>query len=325
MSKKTIILVAAAVVVIIGIFILVSRFQKTSQPASQITYSTNGADELSFNQNSGTLSRFNPDTNQFETVTRISEKQIIGYQFSNDNRSLLYTFDPYSSDQVIEAGVNVDAQTLKIKLLNDQTTAFTKENTFSAVWLNNTDLVYQDISSAGKSNLVVYSFGDAKEKKRIDLGSENEVKIAPLSDSKVVVWDYATDVSKTDSQIVDLNAGKREKLLTENGLEIKTVPGSKYLAYQTVSGEAVKTTVINWQTREKLYELNSSVRNLDWQKNDDVIYFVADGKLKEYNLVSKKELTLHDSVEMPIVSIKKFDKEILVKTEKEDIVEVLQS
>jgi hypothetical protein len=326
MNKKIIIFVAAAIlIIIIGIFIFVSRSPKALQPASQITYSTNETDELSFNQNSGTLSRFNPNTNQFESVTRIPDKQVIDFQLSADSSSLFYTFDPFSSNQVIEQGINPEAQTLKVKSLNDQTTALTKENTFSAVWLDASTLIYQDISPLGGGKLVIYSLKEAKEIKRVDLGSSDQVVISPLSKSYVVVYDYSTDVGQVSSQIVNLDSLTREKFLSGNGLEIKTVPDSKYLAYQTASGEAVKTTVINWQTREKLYELNSPIHNLDWQKNDDVIYFVADGKLKEYNLVSKKELTLRDSVEMPIVSIKKFDKEVLVKTEKGDIIEVLQS
>jgi len=116
MNKKTIIIIAVvAVIVAIGIYLLVTLSRKTPQTASQITYSTNAGSELSFNQSTGGLSRFNPDTNQFETIARIPDKQVIDFQLSADNSSLLYTFDPYSSNQVIEQGVNTDAQTLKVK------------------------------------------------------------------------------------------------------------------------------------------------------------------------------------------------------------------
>lgn len=291
MNKKILIFSAvAAIIITLGIYFATRRSAPTQNNQTEQTF-TASTGVLQFDPKSQTISIFDPAINRTKKLTSIADSDVIDMATNADQTSLLYSTSSFPPDSVLQVGDNPEAQILNIKSLSGAFADISKANVFSPAWLSPDKIIYQDIPDSGNGDLVIFSVSENQIVNRVSFEPATQSQIHPLNDKTVIVSDFSSDVGDVTSRLVNLDSGEYSDYIAGYGLQFKSVPASKYLAYQTSSKDSAetKTAIIDWSSKEKILELDSSwVSLVGWAANGEKIYYIENSLLKSYDIVSKQ-------------------------------------
>jgi len=258
-----------AILGLIFLLAVVFYFIYSSQSNQQVV-SLSGEKVIAYSASGGSLKVLNNTTGKFEYLADLSlEKndEIGEVVFSPNGKSYLYsTVYNLPSDQILEEEDEVEARSVYFSGKKEPSIF----NAYSPVWLSSNKIIYQDCNSY---ELVIYSVREQKEISRHDFDFADLVEIFPLEENSIIALPATYDVSKITSQTINLESGKIKNYLTGLGLEIKTILGTDFLAYQIIDSEnKSETKVINWRDGTEITKTNQSAGLLVWDKEGRVKY-----------------------------------------------------
>lgn len=303
-KKKILIILAAIVVIGIGIvlyFVFSDRNNSATAPTDEsangygFSTSFDSSGQITrYNSKSNQIEIYNQDTGEFDPVADI-DKPADYAEVSSDGTRALYTIYPEDS--------NDELQTLYSFDIDGPSDVATTEKVFSPHFLPNGSIIYQSFPSTDSSQLNIMA--DTGKTTKVTLPVSNEQEIKVINANTVVIYDYSTDVSEITSYLVDLATGKNTKLAQGNGLQIKTVANSQYIGIQTLADDETSSVkILTWQDEKEVVTLEGiSLGDIDWGASEDNYYFAKSGKLIRGSFIGGQNKNL-ENVPNPVSMIK---------------------
>ena len=315
-NKKIYLIIIAVLVVGAAVFYFASKKDGGSTDNNPVVYYNPSGAGIAYDQKTGQVESYNPETNTYKSIYDLSGHDPLYLEISPDQKSFLYATDPNAGLDTVK--FNPDSTNITVKSLGSNFNDITKNSIFSPHWLNDTSIIYQALPPDGKGEVVVLSLSTGKVLKQIPIGDESPNDISILDDSHVVISPFASDVSENNSSILNLTTGAKTNFVSGNGLRIKTVPQSRYIAYQTVTDAGQpKTKLIDWANRATILEFDKSLENIAWTADSKKIYFIKATQLLSFDPATKTEKPVKDlgSVNVVGMQILQDGNQVLIQTD----------
>lgn len=257
-NKKTILLIAIALILLLTLIYFNTRRETTNDKTNQPVIQFDEDQILRYSPDGSNLEI--KDDNDYRYLSKLpldNNRTIINVNLSPNQNLLLYSsIKEYGENEVIDVDENNESQTLHLKQIGeDQQSTQMILDTYSAKWLSEDEIIYQDIET---DELVIYSLRDKQEVYRKDFDLINMTNLYPLTDSEIIAVPYSYDVSDLQAEFINLEKNSKSDYLSGNGLEIKTILNTPYLYYSTIEGTTRTATVVEWKTGKTIYTTTDS-------------------------------------------------------------------
>jgi len=315
-NKKIYLIIIAVLVVGAVVFYLASKKDSDSTNNNPVVYFNPSGEGISYNTKTGQVESYNPETDTYKSIYDLSGQDPLYLEISPDQKSFFFAADPNAGLDTVK--FNPDSENITVKSLGSNFNDITKNSIFSPHWLNDTSVIYQALPPDGKGEIVVLSVTSGKILKQIPIGDENPNEIGILDDSHVIITPFASDVSENNSSIINLSTGAKTNFVSGNGLRVKTIPQSKYVAYQTVTDNGQpKTKLVEWSNRTTVLEFDKSLENIVWTSDSKKIYFIKTTQLLSFDPVTKTEKPVKDLGNVNVVGMQilQGENKVLVQTD----------
>lgn len=285
MNKKFVLIIVA--VVLIGLVVFYFASKKSSQaPADQnVSYNKNGV-SIAYDKTTGQVKKYDSENQIYQKIDSLKNAVPTYLELSPDQKSYLYTTDPTAGSD--SAPID-DSSNLTVKSLDHGFPEINLQSVFDPQWFNDSSVIYQSLAAQNKGKIVLKDVKTGKELKSVSIGDTNPNEIDVLDSSHVIIYQYSSDVGDISAKILNLDTEKQTDFAKGNGLRVKTIPPSHFVAYQIINGDQPMTKLVDWSTRQEILTLNRSLENITWTNDSQKVYYVKDSMLISFNPTTKNE------------------------------------
>jgi len=281
MNKKIWIILSAIAILLLGAWYFTRNQAKPAletTPAQQTV--TDEFGELIYDRATSEVKKYSSQTQGYLPTAKLNEQPYY-LELSPDEKNLMYS--TFAANESLET----DFAELSVKGVDRNQAIATIPNTFSPRWLDENRIIYQNVDF----EFVIYSI-DSKTSSKTGVKTEDLYDISVLSDQKIAISAYSTDIGRSTAKLVDLGQSSLSDLFTANGLSLKTLKDSKIIGYQSVDSETVTSTLVNYETKKIVFSVKQPIGNVAWNQDASKIFYQENDALISMDSVTNTKTTL---------------------------------
>lgn len=293
--KKRILIIGAFVIVLVGIavYALIARNSdqvETPNKQAPVVNFNNQGDGVRYSASEKAIELYDSKTDEYERIAPVESEPAYS-EISSDKKFLLYAneVDSYNGEE-----------NFSVINLGDTSEVLSKSGIYSPRFMPDNSVVYQAVGDNASSLTIVNLAG---KNQTVSLPTSEQVVIEPINNDFLAVYEFSSDVGESAGYLINVKDNSSTKLGSGEGLKIKTVLASRYLAIQTISNDKTVVQIIEWQTNRMVRKIEDiALDDMDWLQNTYYV-FAKSGIIYQSSFGSSEDAKIADAPD-PIVMLR---------------------